>query len=129
MQTLPEPKNEIPEQLKVDNWVFHVLARSDDPAIKCLNIRNLVANLRTTMMYAGMTDLLVELNGQMVTMKQFLDYQTLGANKAWNMYSQGKFGQAVEIAGAVLDAVLFIVYDTHYTKSQQNSFVPRSNKT
>jgi hypothetical protein len=128
MQTLPEPKNDIPEQLKVDNWAFHVLARSDDPAIKCLNIRNLVANLRSTMMYADLMEFPLKLNGRMITMEQFLDYQILGANKAWNAYSQGKFGQAVEIAGAVLDSVLFIVYDIHYTKSQQNSFVPRSNK-
>lgn len=129
MIKLPDAKGEIPEQLKTDNWAFHILARSDDPAIKCLNVKNLVSNLKSTMMYADLMEESIVIDNRQWIMKQFLDYQTLGANKAWNAYTQGKFGQAVEIAGAVLDSVLFLVYDSRFTKSQMNSFIPRSKST
>jgi hypothetical protein len=59
---------------------------------------------------------------------KFLDYQNLGANKSWNAYSQGKTGEAVELANAVLNQVLFIVYDDRFTTTEKNSFTARVDR-
>ena len=61
----------------------------------------------------------------MTTVGLFLDYHIKGANKAANAYSQGKTGEALELANATLDAVQFIVYDERFTKTQANSFTGR----
>ena len=124
---LPNPRQPIPERLKADNWAFFVLSQSDDPVVKCLNTRNLVRNLKTTMRYG------ILLNHPyfdpnfkiMTTIGLFMDYNIKGANKASNAYSQGRTGEAVELANAVLDAVQFIVYDERFTKTQANSFTGR----
>ena len=128
MIELPDPKNKIPEQVKADAWAFHVLARSDDPAIKCLNIKNLVSTLQSSVELAGVSNTPIydeefKLN---TTLGDYLVYQSRGANTAWNKYTQGQSGYGVEIANTVLKRVLFLVYDTRYTKAQSNSFVPRS---
>jgi hypothetical protein len=128
MIELPEPKHVIPEQLKADNWAFHYLARSDDPAVKCLNVGNLVDNLIATIDKADVADYTIIIDGKTKTLSEYLKYQTVGANKAWNLYSQGKTGEAVEIAKAVLRAVLFLVYDDRYTTSIKNSFTGRVTK-
>ena len=124
---LPQPKNPVPERLKADNWAFFVLSQSDDPVVKCLNTRNLVRNLKTAMQYAGLLDqpYFDPVFRIMTTVGLFLDYHIKGANKASNAYSQGRTGEAVELANAVLDAVQFIVYDERFTKTQANSFTGR----
>lgn len=124
MMKLPEPKSTIPERLKADNWAFHVLARSDDPAIKCLNVGNLIRNIKSTIECADIEsceyyDSRIEIQ---TTVGKFIDYQILGANKAWNAYSQNRIGQAVEIANGVLEAILPIIYDDRFTTPQVNSF-------
>ena len=60
MIVLPDPKNPIPEQLKSDNWAFHRMARSDDPAYRCQNIGNLVNNLIATITIAGIDDTIID---------------------------------------------------------------------
>lgn len=112
---LPNPKSAIPKRLKQHNGIFHVMARSDDPAIKCQNIGNLVRNIRATMMHAGLLGFEFDPSMKDPTLSRFLDYQILGANKAWNMYTSGRTGQAVEIANTVLGEIMFIVYDDRFT--------------
>lgn len=135
MINIPDPKSAIPEQLKNDNWAFHRLARSDDPAYRCQNIGNLVDNLITTIDKADLLD--VEINQVVIasgtsktfrTLGDFLNFQVLGANLSWNLYSQGKTGEAVEVAKAVLRSVLFLVYDNRFTTSQKDSFTGREKK-
>lgn len=127
MTKVPEiAKGKIPERLKSDNWAFHALARSDDPAIKCQNVVNLVKNLKTTLEMAGIID--EDIDGLKIykrkvwvpvrTLREFIDYQILGAHTSWKCYSSGQPGQAVEIAGAVLEEVLFLVYDPKITTPQ-----------
>ncbi|MDD3019788.1 MAG: hypothetical protein PHX61_02255 [Alphaproteobacteria bacterium] len=121
---MPAPKEQIPERLKADNWAFHVLARSDDPAIKCLNVGNLMRNIKSTIECADIEayeyyDSYFKIQ---TTVGDFIDYQIFGANKAWNAYSQNRIGQAVEIANGVLEAILPIIYDDRFTTSQVNSF-------
>jgi hypothetical protein len=124
MTVIPEPKHEIPERLKVDNWAFHVLARSDDPAVKCLNIVNLVINIKETMMRAELMeepyfDTMFNMN---TTISRFLNYQLLGANKSINSYTNGKTGLAVEQANAVLSQVSGFIYDKRFTTAKSDSF-------
>lgn len=141
MIVLPNPKNPIPEQLKSDNWAFHRMARSDDPAYRCQNIGNLVNNLIATLTIAGIDD--TEINyllilpegkdeqGKVIpprqrvfrTIQDYMNYQVKGANESWNLYSGGKTGKAVEVASAVLRAVLFLVYDDRFTTSKKDSFI------
>ena len=106
---------EIPSQIKIDNWAFHVLARSDDPAIKCLNIKNLVVNLKTTMQIADITE-----------HDELLYRAGLGANRAWAEYAREKNpGRAAQTAMAVLEEVLFLVYDKRFTTPESDSFKGR----
>jgi len=141
MIVLPDPKKQIPEQLKSDNWAFHRMARSDDPAYRCQNIGNLVNNLIATLTIAGIDDTVIDYllvlpesedeNGRIIparqrvfhTIQDYMNYQVKGANMAWNLYSQGKTGPAVEIASAVLRSVLFLVYDDRFTTSKKDSFI------
>ena len=106
---------EIPSQIKMDNWAFYVLARSDDPAIKCLNVGNLITNLKATMRVAGITDhdALLYRNG-------------IGANRAWAEYTREKNpGRAVQTAKQVLEEVLFLVYDKRFATPESDSFKGR----
>jgi hypothetical protein len=106
---------DVPHQIKTDNWLFHVLARSDDPAIKCLNIRNLVSNLKTTMKLAENHDYDAVLNRA-----------TIGANRAWYEYSGLRNpGRAVQTANTVLEEVLVIVYDKRFATPETDSFKGR----
>jgi hypothetical protein len=140
MIRLPDPKTDIPEQLMSDNWAFHILARSDDPAYKCQNIGNLVNNLVATLSIAGLLDteinysLIIQQNNKNAitnktiffkTVNDFMKFQVVGANKSWNLYSKGERGEAVEIAGAVLREVLPLVYDIRFTTPHSNSFAAR----
>ena len=125
---LPDPKRAIPRQIKADNWTFHVLTRSDDPAIKCQNIGNLVRNIKTTMMFAGLLDSPYPTISPPNTVSHFLEYQIIGANKALNLYSQGKTGYAVECSNAVLESIMFVVYDDRFTETQDHAFGERSAK-
>lgn len=132
MIILPDPKHPIPERLKADNWAFHRMARSDDPAYRCQNIGNLVDNLIATVNVAELDEF--EINHSVTidgksrfykTLGEYLKYQIIGANLSWNLYSQGKTGEAVEVAKAVLRDVLFLVYDDRFTTSQKDSFIGR----
>lgn len=106
---------EIPSQIKIDNWAFHVLARSDDPAIKCLNIKNLVTNLKTTMHIADITEY-----------DELLYRAGIGANRAWAEYARERNpGRAVQTAMAVLEDVLFLVYDKRFATPESDSFKGR----
>jgi hypothetical protein len=143
MPKVPDPKSEyiISEQLKNDNWTFFVMASSNDPAIKCQSIDDLVSSLRATIEMAGLLyedigDLyIIKVNKQ--TQKQepvkvknffeFFQWQTKGANKAWMLYSTSRDtpenrGMAVEIANNIRRDLMFLVYDDRFTKSNSNSF-------
>lgn len=131
MNRLPDdPKlaEKVPDILKVHNGMFHDLARSDDPAIKCENIINLVNNLKETMEKIGMLDYPVNPKMRDPTMAAFLNYQLLGANKAMNMYSRGNIGYAIEIANTVLSEVLFLVYDKRFCKEESTQLFTRDKK-
>ena len=109
---------DIPPQLKEDNWTFHALARSDDPAVCILNTRKLVTNLITTMKIAENHDY-----------DRLLHNQILGANQAMYEYFEEKHpGKAVQTANAVLDSIIFLVYNKQYATPSQNSFGQRSGK-
>jgi hypothetical protein len=109
----PPEERAVPAQIKIDNGAFHVLARSDDPAIKCLNIGNLVTNLKTTMKLAGITE-----------HDRLLESAGIGANRCWYEYSELKNpGRAVQTAKAVLEMVLFLVYDKRFATLQADSCV------
>ena len=127
MNEIPDPPKDIPSQLKSDTWAFHVLARSDDPAIKCLNIGNLVRNLKTAVQIAGLENVPFtdEQFGFETTLGKFLDYQIRGANNAWNKYTVGQTGWGVELANSVLGRVMFMIYDTRFAKPKDNEFVAR----
>lgn len=131
MIELPEPTKEISEKLKVHNGILHGLAMSDDPAIKCLNARSLIINLRATMIQAGLidTEIFDEQFNFKTTLGKYLEYHIWGANKAMNDYTSGKTGQAVEKASAVLNAILFIVYDERFVTQDKNSFTGRGEKS
>ena len=104
--------SDIPPQLKEDNWTFHALARSDDPAVKVLNTRNLVTNLIATMKIAGI-----------IEYDDLLKDQIIGANSAMKEYFDVKNqGKAIEIAYAVQDKIIFMVYDKRFATPIQNSF-------
>jgi len=106
---------ELPQQIKMDNWAFHVLARSDDPAIKCLNIGNLVTNLKTTMKIADIQE-----------HDELLAHAGIGANKAWYEYAGLKNpGLAAQTAKQVLEDVLFLVYDKRFATPESDSFKGR----
>ncbi|MCJ7425059.1 hypothetical protein MUP01_12460 [Candidatus Bathyarchaeota archaeon] len=144
MIILPKPKQAIPERLKADNWAFHRLARSDDPAYKCQNIGNLVNNLVATLSIAGLLEteinhtftirqkekgLITDKQFFFKTLDDFLKFQIVGANKSWNLYSRGERGEAVEIASSVLREVLFLVYDERFTTADdKTSFYGRDIK-
>jgi hypothetical protein len=132
MIDLPDPDkdHEIPEKLKMHNGILHGLAMSDDPAIKCLNTRNLIINLRATMIRAGLinTEIFDEQFSINTTLGKFLEYHIMGANRAMNDYTNGKTGYAIEKASAVLNAILFIVYDDRFVLQDKNSWTGRPDK-
>lgn len=144
MPKVPDPKTIIPDQLKNDNWSFFVMASSNDPAVKCQSIDDLVSSLAATieiagLMYEPIEDLYVvkqeSLTGKFVpvpvnTFFEFFQWQTKGANMAWANYSTSKDspekrGLAVEIANNVRRAVMFLIYDDRFTTSNSNSFAAR----
>lgn len=128
MDKLPDPKEPVPATLKTHNGMLHALAMSDDPAIKCQNVVKLVNNLKVTVMVAGLnehqivTRMFIPQVKQFVscraTMGRFLDYQLLGANKAWQLYSSGKSGYAVQVADMVLGEIMFLIYDKRFTTEE-----------
>ena len=146
MIKLPNPDKDckIPERLKADNWAFHVMARSEDPAYKCQNIGNLVNNLVATLSMAGLLETEInhtimtttKIKGEVVpkprffrTLDEFMKYQIRGANESWNLYTHGEKGAAVEVAAAVLREVLFLVYDERFTTvDTKTSFYGRGEK-
>lgn len=106
---------EIPPQIKNDNWAFHVLARSDDVAIKCLNTVNLIANLKTTMQIAGIT-----------MHDSVLQEAERIADLAWYQYSGEKNpGRAAQTCKEAYKKILFLVYNPEYCTPQRNSFTGR----
>ena len=106
---------EIPSQIKIDNWAFHVLARSDDPALRCLHTKNLITNLKTTMQIGEMPDFDILLNKA-----------GLLANQAWYQYAAEKNpGRATQTANAALEMVLFLVYDKRFATPDSDSFKGR----
>lgn len=110
-----EEKIHLPEQIKKDNWAFYVLSRSDDPAIKCLNVGNLITNLKATMKLAGVTD-----------NDPLLFRNGIGANLAWAQYTREKNpGRASQTAKQVLEEVLFLVYDKRFATPESDSFKGR----
>ena len=120
MIRLPDPpKNKIPDELKKDNWAFHVLARQNDPAIKCLNTVELITNLKATI---EIGELYTDCQVGTITAPLFFNRQILLSNKAWNLYSQGRYGQAVEVANAVLKEVTPLLYDLRFTSPRADSF-------
>ena len=144
MPTIPDPKTQIPEQLKNDNWSFFVMASSNDPSIKCQSIDDLVSSLVATieiadLLYEPIPDLYVVKQNmrtgqfepvQVKNFFEFFQWQTKGANQAWANYSTSKDspekrGIAVEIANNVRRAVMFLVYDDRFTISNSNSFAAR----
>lgn len=145
MPKIPDPKEIIPEQLKQDNWTFFVMASSNDPSVKCQSIDDLVSSLYSTMEKAGLLydNTIEELymikrntkSGEEVlvharTLFEFFQWQTKGANKAWQLYTASKgspenLGAAVELANGVRRAVMFLVYDDRFTTSNANSFAAR----
>ena len=127
MIELPDAKKELSEKIKIHNGILHGLAMSDDPAIKCLNTRSLAINLRATMIQGGLSDTPIydEQFRITTTIEKYLSYHIMGANKAMNDYTTGKTGQAVEKASAVLNAILFIVYDERFVTQDKNSFTGR----
>ena len=144
MPKIPDPKPDhvISEQLMNDNWSFFVMASSNDPAIKCQSIDDLVSSLRSTIDAAGLLfDESVE--GLFVTKKnrrtgqfepvqvknffEFFQWQTKGANKAWMLYSTSinapeNKGLAVEHANNIRRDLMFLIYDDRFTKSNSSSF-------
>lgn len=118
MNKLPEPKEPVSAVLKTHNGMLHALAMSDDPAIKCQNVVKLVNNLKTTILVAGLEDYPINPSMSDPSLKRFLDYQLLGANKAWQLYSSGKTGYAVQVADMVLGEIMFLIYDKRFTTEE-----------
>lgn len=118
MEKLPDPKEPVPATLKTHNGMLHALAMSDDPAIKCQNIVKLVNNLKTTILVAGLEEHPINPTMRDPSLRRFLDYQLLGANKAWQLYSSGKYGYAVQVADMVLGEIMFLIYDKRFTTEE-----------
>ena len=107
---------DVPPQLKEDNWTFHALARSDDPVVCVLNTRKLITNLIAATTIADIHDY-----------DELLHRQIIGANKAMYEYFEEKHpGKAIQTASAVLDSIIFLVYDKRFATPSQNSFGQRS---
>ena len=104
------------KQLKEDTWTFYVLARSNDPMIKCLNTRNLVSSIITAMKILKEDEALLEMRHALYL-----------SNKAWCMCDPkggNEPGQAIEMANAVLDEISQYVYNEKYCSTKPNSFDP-----
>ena len=120
MIRLPDPpKSKIPDELKKDNWAFHVLARQNDPAIKTLNTVELITNLKATI---EIGELYTDCQYSMITAPVFFNRLIVQSNWAWNLYSRGMIGQSVEVANAVLKEVAPLLYDSRFTISKADSF-------
>jgi hypothetical protein len=121
---------DIPENLKLHNGILHARAMSEDPAIKCLNTISLARNLKITMKKAGLLNMVIfdEVVKIHATLGDFMDYQIKGANEAWNDYTHGKGGYAVEKADAVIGALLDLIYDERFVIQDKNSFTGRGEK-
>ena len=125
-----KPMGLIPDKLKKQNGYFFGQAVSDDPAIKCQNIVNLVQNIRTTMFFAKMLDfeIIDEQFGMKTTLGKFLDYQLKGAYISLAHYTSGNIGQAVGAADGVLAAIGIIVYNEEYVSQTDAHAWKRGDK-
>jgi len=106
---------DVPAQIKKDNWAFYVLARSDNVFIKCLNVGNLVSNLKSTMQFANITefDALLFRNG-------------IGVNRAWAELTRDRNeGRASQTAKQVLEEIGFLAYDNRFSAPESDSFKGR----
>jgi hypothetical protein len=109
---------QIPTQLKMDNWSFHILARTGELVDRILNLGNLIANLETTMKIAELDEY-----------NELLKRADLGFKRAWHEYSGTKNpGLAAQTHKQVLSEILFLVYDKRFATPQQDSFKGRSDK-
>jgi hypothetical protein len=109
---------QIPAQLKMDNWSFHILARTGELVDRILNLGNLIDNLQTTMDIAEIDDY-----------RELLDRASIGQNRSWHEYAGLKNpGLAAQTSRAVLGEILFLVYDKRFATPQQDSFKGRSDK-
>jgi hypothetical protein len=109
---------QIPSQLKMDTWAFHILARTGELVDRILNLGNLISNLRTTMQIAELDDY-----------RELLDRASIGQKRSWHEYSGLKNpGLAAQTANEVLSEILFLVYDKRFATPQQDSFKGRSDK-
>jgi hypothetical protein len=119
---IPDPAEPVPDKAKEYNGFLFAKSFSEDPAYKCENIPHLIVNLKTTMTIAGLLDIPFDKS----TLGDWLDYQQKGANTSANFYSQGKTGQAVEIANGVLGQVGFLMYDDRFTVISKMTFEGRN---
>jgi hypothetical protein len=109
--------SDIPKNIKEHNWGYYTYARSDDPATKCSGVRSLVSSLITTMKI-----------GEITEYDKLLEINLIRANKAMNLLSNREWGQAVELANAVLDDISFFVYDTKFSIQSSILFIGRGEK-
>jgi hypothetical protein len=109
---------QIPSQLKMDTWAFHILARTGELVDRILNLGNLIANLKATMHIAELDDY-----------RELLDHAEMGYRRAWHEYSGLKnTGLAAQTYTVVLAEVIPLVYDKRFATPQQDSFKGRSDK-
>jgi hypothetical protein len=106
---------EIPIQIKMDNWAFYVLARSENPVMKCQNVKNLISNLIATMKICGEFEF-----------DAILSKADVIANRAWyELTAMRNEGLAIQSANVALGMVVHIVYNEKFTISKKDSFKGR----
>lgn len=106
--------NDIPDQMKRDNWQLYVLARSNAPDVMIPNTRKMVSNLVQSAKIR-----------QDFTHNNDLVFCIKTANEAWYEYSENKeWGFAVQECEKVLDRIAYLLYDDDWATGERDSFVP-----
>ena len=105
---------EVPDVLKTHNWTLYEQSMSADPSIATQYIIKLCVSLKTTMMIAEINDY-----------DDLLNYEMLGARRAWKEYNDGQIGRSMQTVTVVLTKVGKLLYDGRFSKAQVKAFTGR----
>lgn len=104
----------VPSSLKVHNWTLYEQSMSPDPAIACQFVGKLLTSLVITMKICEETKY-----------DRLLEYETLGARRAWKEYNDGNAGQGMQTVTEVLSKIGHILYNEEYATASAKAFTGR----
>jgi hypothetical protein len=114
-----------PESLKTHNWTLYEQSMSADPSIACQYIGKYITSLMTTLNVITIPPIEKITKLEIDEITAILNYEILGARRAWKEYNDGQGGRGMQTVTVVLSKVGRFAYDERFAKAQAKAFTGR----